>query len=197
MGIPAADHLLQKYPEYTVIFTVRDASDDDINTKTLRDTISKHPDSKASVLALDLASLSGVHDFADNIIAGIQSGKYPRLAAIVCNAYYWNLIGDPEFTEDGYDKTIQVSHISHAALVLRLLESFDARGGRIVLISSDSHWPGKNAMEKYPPSIDDVENLVNPTVDDDKQGRGYQRYATAKLAITTWMYSLNRRLEKV
>ncbi|OAQ59573.1 short-chain dehydrogenase [Pochonia chlamydosporia 170] len=196
MGIPAADHLLQKYPEYTVIFTVRDASDDDINTKTLRDTISKHPNSKASVLALDLASLSGVHDFADNIIAGIQSRKYPRLAAIVCNAYYWNLIGDPEFTEDGYDKTIQVSHISHAALVLRLLESFDARGGRIVLISSDSHWPGKNAMEKYPPSIDDLENLVNPAVDDDKQGRGYQRYATAKLAITTWIYALNRHLEK-
>lgn len=52
-------------------------------------------------------------------------------------------------------------------------------------------------MEKYPPSMDDLERLVHPTVDDDKQGRGYQRYATAKLAITTWMYALNRHLEDV
>ncbi|EFY94945.1 hypothetical protein MHUMG1_07666 [Metarhizium humberi] len=187
MGIPAADHLLQSYPDYTIVFTVRDASDVDINTKRLRDTIAKHPNAKASILPLDLASLEATHEFADEIIAGIQSGKYPRLAAIVCNAYYWNLVGDPELTGNGYDKTFQVSHISHAALVLRLLGSFGDAGGRIVLLSSDSHWPGKNAMEKYPPSMDDLEHLVHPTVDDDKQGRGYQRYATAKLAITTWM----------
>ncbi|KID95484.1 NAD(P)-binding domain protein, partial [Metarhizium majus ARSEF 297] len=183
MGIPAADHLLQSYPDYTVVFT------------RLRDTIAKHPNAKASILPLDLASLEATHEFADEIIAGIQSGQYPRLAAIVCNAYYWNLLGDPELTGDGYDKTFQVSHISHAALVLRLLGSFGDAGGRIVLLSSDSHWPGKNATEKCPPSMDDLERLVHPTVDDDKQGRGYQRYATAKLAITTWMYALNRNLE--
>ena len=198
MGIPAAHHLLQKYPDYTVVFTVRDATDSDVNTKKLRDTISKHPNAKASVLPLDLTSLSATHDFADTIAARIQSGEYPHLAAIVCNAYYWNLVGDPEFTDDGYDKTFQVSHISHAALVLRLLGNFRDEGGRIVLLSSDSHWPGKNSMEKYPPVIpDDLELLVKPTVDNDKQGRGYQRYATAKLAITTWMYALNRHLEKV
>ncbi|KAK5997961.1 Short-chain dehydrogenase iccH-like protein [Cladobotryum mycophilum] len=197
MGIPAANHLLQKYPDYTVLFTVRDASESDVNTNKLRDTISKHTNAKASVLPLDLVSLSATHDFADTIASRIQSGQYPRLAAIVCNAYYWNLIGDPELTEDGYDKTFQVSHISHAALVLRLLGSFDDAGGRVVLLSSDSHWPGKNAMEKYPPAIpDDLELLVKPTVDEDKLGRGYQRYATAKLAITNWMYALNRHLEQ-
>jgi NAD(P)-dependent dehydrogenase (short-subunit alcohol dehydrogenase family) len=197
MGIPAAQHLLQKYPDYTVVFTVRDASESDPNTNRLRETIAQHPKAKASVLALDLASLSATHAFADTIIAGIQAGQYPRLAAIVANAYYWNLVGDPELTEDGFDKSFQIAHISHAALILRLIGSFDDAGGRIVLLSSDSHWPGKNAMEKYPPSIPkDMDLLVKPTVDDDKQGRGYLRYATAKLAITTWMFSLNRYLEK-
>lgn len=197
MGIPAADYLLQTYPDHTVIFTVRDTSDSDVNTERLRSTIAKHPNAKASVLALDLASLSATHAFADAINAGIVSGKYPRIAAIVCNAYYWNLIGDPELTEDGFDKTFQVSYISHAALVLRLLGSFSESGGRVTLISSDSHWPGKNGMETYPPSIDNLEQLVKPTMDNDKQGRGYQRYATAKLALTTWMHALNRHLTKV
>ncbi|KAH8594971.1 putative short-chain dehydrogenase [Bisporella sp. PMI_857] len=196
LGIPAADHLLDKYPEYTVVFTVRDASSADTNTERLRETISRYPKAKASILALDLASLSAVHAFADAITSGIQSGQYPPIAAIVCNAFYWNLVGDPELTADGYDKTFEVSHISHAAIILRLLGNF-GDAGRVVLLSSDSHWPGKNAMEKYPPTIpSDLELLVKPTVDADKLGRGYQRYATGKLALTTWMYALNRYLEK-
>lgn len=198
MGIPAADHLLQKYPEYTTVFTVRDASDSDPNTKNLRQVIAKYPNTKAFVSALDLTSLDATHAFADTIVEGIKSGKYPPIAAIVANAYYWNLIGDPEITSDGFDKTIQVSHISHSALILRLLGEFSDAGGRVVLLSSDSHWPGKNSMEKYPPVIpEDLELLVKPTCDDDKQGRGYQRYASAKLAITTWMHALNSHIEKV
>ncbi|KAG6358123.1 hypothetical protein INS49_014007 [Diaporthe citri] len=196
LGIPAAEHILRLYPQHTAIFTVRDDSTSDPNTRKLRETIARYPQAKASVHALDLASLSSTHAFADTVISGIKSGQYPPLTAIVCVAYYWNLVGDPEPTADGYDKTFQVSHISHAALVLRLLGSFGPTG-RVVLLSSDSHWPGKNAMEKYPPSIpSDLELLVKPSVDDDKMGRGYQRYATAKLAITTWMYALNEHLQK-
>lgn len=199
MGIPAAQHLLHQYPDHTVIFTVRDAANTDTNTNKLRDAISKHPKAKASILPLDLASLKATHEFADTILSGIKSGTYPPLTAIVCNAYYWNLVGDPEVTEDGYDKTFQVSYLSHAALVLRLLGGFaGGDAGRVILISSDCHWSGKNAMEKYPPVIpEDMDLLVRPTVDEDKQGRGYHRYATAKLALTTWMYALNRHLQKV
>ncbi|KAK2598899.1 hypothetical protein QQS21_005641 [Conoideocrella luteorostrata] len=199
MGIPAAKHLLEQYPGHTVVFTVRDASNTDVNTNKLRDVIAEHQSAgtNASILPLDLASLSATHKFAATIAAGVQSGLYPQLVAIVCNAYYWNLVSDPELTEDGFDKTFQVSHISHATLVLRLLGSFNDAGGRVILISSDSHWPGKNAMEKYPPAIpENLDLLVKPTADYDKQGRGYQRYATSKLAITAWMYALNRYLEK-
>lgn len=112
MGIPATDHLLQSYPEHTVVLTVRDASDSDVHTKKLRDTMANHPGARASVQGLDLASLSATHNYAITIAARIRSGDLPRLTAIVCNAYYWNLIGDPELTQERYDKIIQVSHIS-------------------------------------------------------------------------------------
>lgn len=196
LGVPAADYILRHYPQSTAIFTVRDASDHDANTKMLREVIAHHPEATASIAALDLASLSATHAFADTVVSGIQSGLYPRIQAVVCVAYYWNLLKDPEMTADGYDKTFQVGHISHSALVLRLLGSFGPTG-RVVLLSSDAHWPGKNSMEKYPPTIPkDLELLVNPSMDNDKMGRGYQRYATTKLAITMWMYALNEHLQK-
>lgn len=197
MGLHAADYLLSKYPHHTAIFTVRDASESDENTRVLRDIIAKHAKGNALVLPLDLADLTATHAFADKVIAGMQSGAYPSLDAIVCNAYYWNLVGDPEQTVDGFDKTIQIAHIAHAALVLRLLGSFGDDGGRIVLLSSDSHWPGKNPMEVFPPSIDDLDELIKPQAGGDKQGLGYQRYASSKLAMTAWMYALNRQLQQV
>lgn len=197
LGLHAVEHIFTKYPQHTAILTVRDASDDDVNTKRLREIISQHPNVKASIHQLDLFSLAAVHDFSDTIIQSIMGGKYPPLISIICNAFYWNLFGDPELTADGYDKTMQVNYISQVALVLRLLGGF-ADVGRIILISSDAHWPGKNPMEKYPPSIpDDLELLVKPAIDDDKYGRGYQRYATSKLALTTWTHALNRYLQKV
>lgn len=69
-----------------------------------------------------------------------------------------------------------------------------------MLFSSDSHWPGKNGMAKYPPAIpDDLDLLVKPAADEpvDCFGRGFLRYANSKLAIVMWMYTLNRALEKV
>ncbi len=195
LGLHAVEHLLKKYPGYTAILTAKNISDD--NSRRLREIISQHPDANASIHQLNLSSLSATHDFADTLIRSITEGKYPRFNTIICNPYYWNLVGEPELTADGYDKTMQVNYISYAALVLRLLGYFGDQG-RIILISSDSHWPGKNPMEKYPPSIpDNLELLIRPTVDDDKQGRGCQRYATSKLALTTWTNALNRYLEKV
>lgn len=207
LAIPAVEHLLASYPEVTAILTVRNTdSSQDANTKRLEETIARHPGAAArvSIHALDLASLASVNSFCETISSQIKAGKLPPLTSIVCNAYHWNLISNPELTTDGYEKTMQVNHLSHAALVLRLLGSFAPdEGGRVVLLSSDAHWPGKNMFEKYPPAIpspEDMGELVKDTVFDngrDKAGRGFQRYAISKLAITMWMYALNSRLEKV
>ncbi|OTA53615.1 putative short-chain dehydrogenase [Hypoxylon sp. EC38] len=196
LAIHAVEYLLKKYPEYTAILTVRDASDADVNTKRLRGTIGRYPNAKASIHQLDLSSLSQTHEFADSITSDIASNKYPPISAFIGNAYYWNLVGDPEITADGYDKTFQVTHIGHVALILRLIGKF-GDDGRIVFLSTDAHWPGKNPMEVYPPGIpDNLDLLVRPTIDEDKFGRGYQRYANSKLATTAWLYALNRYLRK-
>lgn len=198
LAIPAVQHLLTKYPTYTALLTVRNTSDTDLNTKRLRETVMQHPQANWSIRKLDLADLSAVHDFADTVAAEITDGKLPPLASIVCNAYYWNLVDDAEVTVDRYEKTFQVNHLAHAALVLRLLGSFESSGGRVVLLSSDSHWPGKNSLEKYPPAIpDDLNLLVEPgNESSDKFGHGFQRYAISKLVIVMWMYALNNHLAK-
>ena len=200
LAIPAVQYLLSNYPNYTTVLTVRNTLDADVNTKKLRETVQQYPSAKTSIRALDLANLSAVHDFASTIIDEIANGKLPPLTSIVCNAYYWNLASGLETTIDGYEKSFQVTHLAHAALVLRLLGSFGPDGGRVVLFSSDAHWSGKNSLEKYPPAIpDDLELLVKPAADEpsDHFGRGFQRYAVSKLAVVMWMYMLNRHLEKV
>ena len=200
LAIPAVKYLLANYPGYGAVLTVRNASDTDVNTRKLRETLAQFPDARTSIHELDLANLSAVHTFASTIITEVAEGKIPPLASITCNAACWNLVDAAEITRDGYDKTFEVNHISHVALVLRLLGSFGSHGGRVVLFSSDAHFPGKNSLEKYPPQIpNDLDLLVNPAVDEppDNFGRGFQRYAVSKLAVVTWMYALNRYLEKV
>ncbi|KAM7201093.1 short-chain dehydrogenase [Rhypophila sp. PSN 637] len=208
LAIPAVDHLLSKYPDITAILTVRNtSSSQDANTKRLEETISRHPGAKATIHALDLASLQSVTDFANKISTSIKAGELPPLISIICNAYHWNLVGNREVTSDGYEKTFQVNHLSHASLVLRLLGSFSPDGGRVVLFSSDAHWPGKNIFERYPPMLPSTDEEMDQLVKDplglqddktetDHLGRGFQRYATSKLAITAWMYALNSHLEK-
>ncbi|KAI0888123.1 NAD(P)-binding protein [Annulohypoxylon maeteangense] len=197
LALPAVDYLLENYPEHTAILTVRDASEADPNTQRLREIISRYPEAKASIQQLDLSSISTVHDFASALSEEIASEKTPPLKTIVCNACYWNLVADPELTDDGYDKTFQINHISHVALVLRLLDSFSPDGGRIVMFSSEAHEPGRALLEKIPPTIpDDLDLLAKPTAREDKMGAGFHRYGCSKLATTAWTHALNRYLEK-
>lgn len=196
VAMHTAEQLLKAHPDFTFIFTVRDAAETDPNTQNLRQVIARYPDSKVSIHQVDQSSLTVVHEFASKISAAIAAGEYPRLQSIICNASYWNLVGDSELTVDGYDKTLQVNHISHVALVLRLIGSF-AKDGRIVLLSSIGHYRKPNAMTSHLPEIpDDMERLNHPPSDKDKQGRGFQRYGSSKLVITTWMYPLNRYLQQ-
>ncbi|OKL62210.1 hypothetical protein UA08_02889 [Talaromyces atroroseus] len=201
LAIPAIHRLLSTQPTITAILTVRNPASDDPNTRRLRETIAPFKD-RVSLRSLDLADLSAVHSFARSLAAEIGSGDIPRLASIICNACYWNLTGPPELTSDGFEKTFQINHLAHAALVLRLLGSCTTNA-RIVLFGSDAHFPGKNSLEKYPPSLPEVQeqaeeydSLVHPDVNgkDDPLGHGFQRYANSKLAVIAWMYALNRRL---
>lgn len=197
IAVHTVQHLLTKAPDNTLILAVRNISDSDPNTKRLREIVGRFPNSKAWIRSLDLSTLKDVHDFADAVTAEAVRGMLPPLVAIICNAFHWNMIADPEMTEDGFEKTFQINHISHSALVLRLLGNFGPGGGRVVLFTSDSHYPGCNGLEKYSPGLpDDIDKLVEAGPVIDQQGRGFQNYANSKLAILMWTYALNRYLEK-
>ena len=207
LAMPAVEHLLTHFPDFTLVLTVRNDSRDDVNTNALRGVVARFHDdgnARASIRKLDLSSLNAVHKFTEAIADEIFQGFLPPLASIVCNAYYWNLSHPLQMTVDGYEKSMQVCHIAHVALVLRLLGSFNLHGGRIVLFASDAHEPGKNSREVIPPSIPTqhkrLELLAKPTPDDatvaDNTGYGFYRFANAKLAVTTWGHALNHHLEK-
>ncbi|KAK4222537.1 hypothetical protein QBC38DRAFT_539525 [Podospora fimiseda] len=199
MAIPAVDYLLTKYPDYTVVLTVRNTSDDDPNTKRLRDTIAKHANAKTSIRKLDLSDLDAVHKFADGINDEVSQGKLPPVAAFIANAFYWNLKTEPDLTSAGLERTLAVNHVAHFALALRLLQSFQP-DGRIVFLGTVTHIPGKGApLERIPPglpdSLDDLNKLDDPK-ETDKTGKGFWRYATSKLAVIATGYVLNDRLQK-
>jgi NAD(P)-dependent dehydrogenase (short-subunit alcohol dehydrogenase family) len=197
-GLHAATHLLNAYPELTAILTVRNATDTDVNTNTLRTAISNVPNAKFHLHEVDLADLSSVHRFATTVADKIASTKYPPLKAIICNAFYWNLIADRELTIDGIDKTMQVGFVSHAHLVLRLLDHFDRKGGRVELVSSVAHFRVSNPMTHYVPGIPaDLDELVHPQVDSHRRAHGALQYANAKLVATIWGYALDRHLRNV
>ncbi|KAK8099000.1 NAD(P)-binding protein [Apiospora kogelbergensis] len=181
LALHAADYLLKSYPDYHAVFAVRDAADTDPNTQRLRDIMALYPESQCSIHQVDHAELSIVHEFAGSLAASVASGQLPPLEAIICNASYWNLVSDPELTVDGYEKAIQVSHIAHVALIMRLTGSFSNDGGRIVLFSSISHYRRPNFMTHLLPVVPDgTDDIVHPAPGDQKQAYGMQRYATGK-----------------
>ncbi|KAL3468135.1 NAD(P)-binding protein [Aspergillus heterothallicus] len=189
LATPAIKRLLSEYPEYMLVLAARNPYS--VYTPTDLRNI--------SIRKLDLSDLSAVHEFATEIADEIKAGMLPPLSSIVCNAYCWNLRSAPKVTGDGFERTFQVNHMAHAVLVLRLIGHFDRKlGGRVILFSSDAHWPRRNGFKKIPPAIpDDLDELVDP-VDEkraDRMARGFQRYANSKLAIVMWMYALNRHLE--
>ncbi|PYH43916.1 short-chain dehydrogenase [Aspergillus saccharolyticus JOP 1030-1] len=204
LALPLVEHLLLSFPQLTLVLTVRNPSADstDVHTKHLLDIVGPHRE-RVHVRALDLARLSETHAFAETLAADIAADRLPPVISIICNAFYWNLKGEVTTTPDGFETTWQVTYLSHVALILRLLRSFGPAGGRIVLFSSDAHFPGKNGLEVYPPAL--PENLDSFRLEpmsvpeshkaENALGRGFQRYAIAKLAVTTWMYALNARLE--
>lgn len=199
LAVPAVGYLLSKYPSCTAVLTVRDDSERDTNTIRLRSIIAKYPNAHCSIRKLDLARLSDVGAFTDAIHSDIANGRLQPLVAIICNAFTWDMSETIKFTDDGFERAMGVNHVAHFDLTLRLLGDLEPKRGRIVFMSSESHWPGKAGFEKYAPILPaDLDLLVKPQPDKlgEEVGRGFQRYGLSKLVIVMSMYELNRRLKK-
>ncbi|KAJ5363612.1 uncharacterized protein N7496_009325 [Penicillium cataractarum] len=202
LAIPFIKSLLSQYPSYTLIGTVRNHdADSDPNTANLRNLVSQFPQCSVSIYKLDLNSLSEVDDFAEKLAVMIQNKKFPPLTAIICNAFSWSLSGSQKYSVDGYERTFQVSHLSHHLLVLKLLNSMNREIGRVIMLGSVTHDPEKpNPLCKLDAQLpSEIDELVYPTPDKpgEEHDRGFQRYGTAKLANVMFMHELNERLIKV
>lgn len=92
-----------------------------------------------------------------------------------------------------------VNTLSHFSIILKLLEVM-VEMGRIVFLSSDTHWPGKSGFAVFPPVIpNDLGKLVlyESDKEGDEAGKEYLRYGLSKLVGIMLMYELNRRLQVV
>ncbi|KAH5246005.1 hypothetical protein HBI71_182810 [Parastagonospora nodorum] len=200
LAIPMVKYLLDAYPDFTLILTVRDDSEADKNTAELQEVVAGHSDAVTSIRKLDLASLKEVETFCNDLRSEIGNGKLPRLSAIICNAMSWRLSGGPSYTGDGYETIMAINHLAHFSLSLRLINSMDAQRGRFVFLGSEAHHPLRAAFSKgYPTAIySDLDLHVHPEPDkpEEELGRGFQRYGTSKLVTVMVAYELNRRLKQ-
>lgn len=91
----------------------------------------------STVVHLDLASLESVRTFADAVKHRLADD---RIDMLVLNAgvQYPNV---DQRSDDGFEKTFAVNHLSHYLLARELLPCL-AEGGRLVITTSDTHDPG-------------------------------------------------------
>ena len=134
------------------------------------------PQAKAEIMALDLASLDSVRQFAEAFKA-----KYDQLDVLVNNAGI--MMVPYGTTEDGFERQFGTNHLGHFALTGLLFDLLrHTPGSRVVNVSSGGHRMGSM----------DFDNLMY------EDGEGYsptRAYGRSKLANLLFTYELQRRFE--
>eukprot|EP00930_Biecheleria_cincta_P076243 TRINITY_DN63459_c0_g1_i1.p1 TRINITY_DN63459_c0_g1~~TRINITY_DN63459_c0_g1_i1.p1 ORF type:complete len:376 (+),score=70.51 TRINITY_DN63459_c0_g1_i1:19-1146(+) len=135
------------------------------------------PDAEVDVMQLDLADLSSVVAFAQNLIA-----ELPRIDFLVLNAGCMAL-PSLQRTVDGFERQVGVNHFGHALLVRLLLPVLERQDfhSRIVTLSSTAH----NMDKEF-----NVEDLNYNSRDYSPWGA----YGQSKLANAMFARSLAQRL---
>jgi len=124
----------------------------------------------ADVLPLDLSSLKSVRSFADNIKRRLGSTK---IDVLILNAAI-RATDNTQRSEEGFQLTFATNHLAHY-LLARLLWPIMAKGGRIVITTSDTHDP---AIVPFGPKSLDPQELAYPN---ENSPKGMRYYAATKL----------------
>ena len=143
----------------------------------MEDIVAEIPGASVEIMALDLASLASVRQFATAFKA-----KHDRLDILVNNAGIMMVpYGE---TEDGFESQFGVNHLAHFALTGLLLKPLLATpGARVVTISSNAHQRGQMDFEDL--------GLQN----DNSYDRSVA-YNRSKLANLLFTKELQRRFEE-
>jgi NAD(P)-dependent dehydrogenase (short-subunit alcohol dehydrogenase family) len=180
LGLECARALLRSDPSWHVVLPVRDAGRGAEAVRQLGEP------QRCSVMPMDLASLTSVRAFVENIRA---AGLAPP-HAIVCNAGV-QVVSGTEWTEDGFEMTFGVNHLGHFALVQGLRDEV-THPARIVVVSSGTHDPSRHTgmpEPRYTSAAEIAQPRAEQSGDD-----GRRRYTTSKLCNVLFTYELDRRL---
>ena len=188
LGYYAAQTLAQQ--KYTVVMAGRNQPRNQAAADAIRKTTNNR---NVHAMTLDLASLKSVRQFVRNFTARTD---LPLLSGLVNNAGL-QIIGPTEYTVDGVEMTIGVNHLGHF-LLTNLLVPHIARNGRIVVVSSGTHYsdePFAKALGVPPPAYTTADKLMHPEPTTEKPDKvGAERYSTSKLCNLLFAYELGRRL---
>ena len=190
LGFETARAILQEGGGWHVVIAGRSLQRcQDAASRLTRDT----GDARVEAMALDLASLGTVRQFALDFAAGDR----PPLRALVCNAGVQH-VGPTQRTEDGFESTFGVNHIGHFLLANMMLQHLEAPG-RIIFVASGTHDPSQKSGLPAP-MLRHARSLAEP--DDEEEARlkpgnvGRRRYATSKLCNVLCTYEMDRRLKE-
>lgn len=147
-------------------------------------------------LELDLSSFESIRNFADQVLMITKN-----IDVLACNAGL-QIAKGTQTTAEGIEKTFGVNHLGHFLLTKLLMPSINKVSGRIVLVSSGTHYnPAiwQSSMFGIPPA--DYTGWENISAPDSfknypEKSRGYVRYSTSKLCVLFFGYELEARLKQ-
>lgn len=203
LGLAASRHLLAADPNVHLVWAVRspDAARRAAAALAARAGAAAGAAGRVTMLPLDLAALTTVRAFADDLGARLGAGALPPLAAVVTNAGIQFASGLHR-TPDGIEQTFGVNHLAHFLLVT-LLRPRLAADGRVVVVTSGTHFdaprvwtsalfgmPGPRYLGAGAHARGDVPAGMDPEGPKASQFR----YAASKLCTLMFAYELDRRL---
>jgi NAD(P)-dependent dehydrogenase (short-subunit alcohol dehydrogenase family) len=156
----------------TVIMACRSVEKGQVAAQKIQD---EDPQGTVAVMALDLADLSSVRDFAEGF-----KREFQRLNLLINNAGVMML---PDYTKtaDGFEMQFGTNHLGHFALTGLLLETISRTpGARVVMVSSTAERFGRMNFDN-----------LNAEQSYDKQAA----YGQSKLANLLFTAELQRRFE--
>lgn len=137
------------------------------------------------VLPLDLSSLKSVRSFADNIKQHLGNDK---IDILVLNAGI-QATDNKLRSEEGFGLTFATNHLAHYLLARLLLPNL-AKGGRVVITTSDAHDP---TVIPFGPKTLNIGELAYPT---EQSPKGMALYAATKLCNLLTASALAANLEE-
>jgi NAD(P)-dependent dehydrogenase (short-subunit alcohol dehydrogenase family) len=156
-----------------VVITSRDAARGGEAVAEIRRRSGNH---EVDVMALDLASLASVREFARAFLE-----RYDRLDVLIDNAGL--VLTSRRVTEDGFETTFQVNHLGHFLLTDLLLDRLvTSAPSRVVVVTSDAHKSARDGLD-----FDDLQS--------ERRYRAFSVYGRTKLANILFTRELARRLE--